>query len=219
MAEWSSCVCRIVFLAIAAGEHFSAGIVTSSWFGLVQKRIFAVFTVTVPTNVQGLPPPPSRPATPSRQATTRHLSRDGAPKAESPKASGSSSPSPPTAAAKAVPMQSDAAIPTGSMARQPLWNCCAFGPCHSHFLNSWFCRSVLIGQLLTRMKMDHWARYNDAMTAMTMRKGTIIRAGEPVSEFDPAHCCILLAHGCHYHSANYGSIHEVFFPRSSQDKQ
>ncbi|KAL7502198.1 hypothetical protein ACHAXN_000611 [Cyclotella atomus] len=60
---------------------------------------------------------------------------------------------PPTAVAKAVPMQSDAAIPTGAW-RDSLWNCCAFGPCHSHFLNSWFCRSVLIGQLLTRMKMD-----------------------------------------------------------------
>ena len=60
---------------------------------------------------------------------------------------------PPTAVAKAVPMQSDAEIPTGAW-RDSLWNCCAFGPCHSHFLNSWFCRSVLIGQLLTRMKMD-----------------------------------------------------------------
>lgn len=61
---------------------------------------------------------------------------------------------PPTAEAVAVDASS---IPVGAW-RDSLWNCCAFGPCHPHFLNGWFCRSLLIGQLLTRMKMTWLGR-------------------------------------------------------------
>ena len=43
-------------------------------------------------------------------------------------------------------------IPIGVW-RDSLWNCCGYGPFHPHFLLSWFCRSILVGQLLTRMKM------------------------------------------------------------------
>ena len=43
-------------------------------------------------------------------------------------------------------------IPTGVW-RDSLCDCCKFGPCHPSFLNAWFCRPILIAQLLTRMKM------------------------------------------------------------------
>mmetsp|Transcript_5288 Transcript_5288/g.10334 ORF Transcript_5288/g.10334 Transcript_5288/m.10334 type:complete len:344 (+) Transcript_5288:164-1195(+) len=43
-------------------------------------------------------------------------------------------------------------IPTGVW-RDSLCDCLRFGPCHPHFLNAWFCRLVLMGQILTRMKM------------------------------------------------------------------
>eukprot|EP00804_Cyclotella_cryptica_P019578 CCRYP_014326-RA/>CCRYP_014326-RA protein AED:0.45 eAED:0.45 QI:0/-1/0/1/-1/1/1/0/346 len=61
----------------------------------------------------------------------------------------------------------DGGIPIGVW-RDGLCNCCAHGPCHPHFLNSWFCRSILVGQLLTRMKMT-WLgkRDSDLQTTRT----------------------------------------------------
>lgn len=46
----------------------------------------------------------------------------------------------------------DDGIPTGVW-RDSLCDCCRFGPCHPSLLNAWFCRPILVGQLLTRMKM------------------------------------------------------------------
>jgi hypothetical protein len=43
-------------------------------------------------------------------------------------------------------------IPTGVW-RDSLCDCCKFGPCHPSLLNAWFCRPILIAQILTRMKM------------------------------------------------------------------
>ncbi|KAL7474567.1 hypothetical protein ACHAW6_000539 [Cyclotella cf. meneghiniana] len=55
----------------------------------------------------------------------------------------------------------DGGIPIGVW-RDDLCNCCVHGPCHPHFLNSWFCRSILVGQLLTRMKMT-WLGQRDSL--------------------------------------------------------
>eukprot|EP00956_Cyclotella_meneghiniana_P002035 scaffold2256_cov73-Cyclotella_meneghiniana.AAC.4 len=69
--------------------------------------------------------------------------------------------------AKAVPAAGPASrlsedIPIGVW-RDDLCNCCAHGPCHPAFLNGWFCRSILIGQLLTRMKMTWLGQRFDTM--------------------------------------------------------
>eukprot|EP01082_Thalassiosira_pseudonana_P012367 g11283.t1 g11283 contig5:520994-523971(-) len=57
----------------------------------------------------------------------------------------------PTFAAKGNRSSSEG-IPTGVW-RDNLCDCCKFGPCHPHFLNAWLCRPLLMGQILTRMKM------------------------------------------------------------------
>lgn len=59
--------------------------------------------------------------------------------------------------AEALPASAE--IPTGVW-RDGLCDCMAYGPCHPHFLNAWFCRPILIGQLLTRMKMT-WSGRRD----------------------------------------------------------
>ena len=43
-------------------------------------------------------------------------------------------------------------IPTGVW-RDSLCDCCRFGPCHPSLCIAWFCRPILIGQILTRMQM------------------------------------------------------------------
>ncbi|KAL7471239.1 hypothetical protein ACHAXS_011547 [Conticribra weissflogii] len=60
----------------------------------------------------------------------------------------------PTATAVGEPLGGgrSGAIPTGVW-RDSLCDCLRFGPCHPHFLNAWFCRLILVGQVLTRMKM------------------------------------------------------------------
>ena len=47
---------------------------------------------------------------------------------------------------------SSSTIPTGIW-RDGLCDCCAYGPCHAHFCMTLFLRPILLGQILTRMKM------------------------------------------------------------------
>ena len=80
--------------------------------------------------------------------------------------------------AKAVPAAGPASrlsedIPIGVW-RDDLCNCCAHGPCHPAFLNGWFCRSILIGQLLTRMKMTWLGQRFDTMERNNVNDSRVV---------------------------------------------
>mmetsp|Transcript_36848 Transcript_36848/g.88879 ORF Transcript_36848/g.88879 Transcript_36848/m.88879 type:complete len:345 (+) Transcript_36848:195-1229(+) len=67
------------------------------------------------------------------------------------------------------PQSGRSGIPTGIW-RDGLCDCCRFGPCHPHFLCALWFQPLLLGQVLTRMKMT-WLGQRAVATSATSQDG------------------------------------------------